>query len=78
MMVMANFGATHAGKEALCPVRAGAIEGVGFLVIDAADIEAFVQVISRSGFVSIEARALGDASADKGSGCRFGLEHGRQ
>jgi hypothetical protein len=34
MVMMALFGAAHAAEKFLCPIRASAVEAIGFFVID--------------------------------------------
>jgi hypothetical protein len=45
MMVVADLGAAHPAEKFLCPIGASAIERIGFLVIDALDLEAIMQAI---------------------------------
>ena len=45
MVVMASLAATEPGEIAFRPIRAGAIERIGFLMIDAAHLEPAMQVV---------------------------------
>jgi hypothetical protein len=45
---MSGVGPTHAAEKFLCPVRASAVERIGFLMVDPAHLETVMQVIADS------------------------------
>jgi hypothetical protein len=45
MVMMPDLGAAHAAEKFLCPIRASAVEAVGFLMIDALHFKAAVQLV---------------------------------
>jgi hypothetical protein len=61
VVVMADFGAAHAGKERLGVVRVDiAVQAIGFLMVDAVHREAAVQLVPRAGFVGVDFGAPGN------------------
>ena len=43
MMVVSDLGTAHPGEKLLYPISAGAVERIGFLVVDPLHFEAAVQ-----------------------------------
>ena len=75
--MVADLGAADAAEKFLRPIRAGAVERIGFLVVDALHFEAAIQAVPRASFVSVDGSPLGDASANERDRLRFTLEDGR-
>jgi len=65
MVMVTDLRAAHTAEKFLCPIRASAVEAIGFFVIDALHFVLGMQRIPRAAFVRIDNRALGDAGADE-------------
>jgi hypothetical protein len=77
MVVVADLNAPHAREKLFCPIRAGAVERVGFLMLDAAHLEAGMQIVPAGRLVGVDDSTLGDASANERQSLSLGAEHGR-
>src|SRR4051794_13115828 len=73
---MADFGAAHAAEKLFRPIRAGAVEAVRLLMVNALHFEAAVQRVPRAAFVGMHDRAGLDASLNEADGLTFRGEHG--
>ena len=74
--MVANLGAAHAAEKFLCPIRASAIVAMGFLMVDAPDLETLIQLIPRIRFVGVEGGALENTTADEIGRMALVVEHG--
>ena len=45
MVMVADLGAAHTAEKFLGPIRAGAVEAIGFFVIDPLHLKTLVQVV---------------------------------
>jgi hypothetical protein len=66
VVMVANLSAAHAAEKLFRPVRAGAVEAVRLLMIDALHFEAAVQRIPRAAFVGVDDGARLDAGLKAG------------
>ena len=78
VMMVAEFGPAQAGEVGLCAVRAGTVDAVSVLVIDALHGKAGMQRVPSRAFIGMDGRSFGNTLADAAQGCVFRGEHLRQ
>ena len=65
MVVVPDLRAAHAAEKFLRPIRASAVEAIGFLVVDPLHFKAACNSFQLAAFIRVHDRALGDARADE-------------
>src|SRR5208283_2872369 len=78
VVVLADLGAPQPGDIAFRLVRAGAILGVSFAMIDPLHVKARMKFVPRSGLVGVDSAASGDATANDRNGLGLMFHHCRQ
>jgi hypothetical protein len=76
-MVDADFSAAQAAEVLLGLISAGAIQRIGFLVVDPLDLEALMSVVPMTLPISVHYSPFGNPCANEGRSLAFGAENCR-